>query len=244
MKQYAVIGVSSFGKRILEELILMDCEIILIDKDPDIIEYFKNDVTAAYIANVINEDIVTRLIPADIDAVVIDLGDKIEASILVTQYLGKLGVSNIIVKAETDQHGEILSIVGANHVIFPNLEAAKRVTPLLISDLLFNYLPISGGLVIAETGVPENLVGHTLTEIEIRKSRGINVIAFRRAGQGDYQFFKPEYRLQNEDVLLIVGQDDDVSSFTGKDSNNQNKGLGRLFRQLFSNRKADDLQSS
>ena len=76
MKQYAVIGASTFGKRILEELILLDCEIILIDKDPDVIEYFKNDVTAAYIANVINEEIVTRLIPADIDAVVIDLGDK------------------------------------------------------------------------------------------------------------------------------------------------------------------------
>jgi len=237
MKQYAVIGVSSFGKRILEELILLDCEIILIDKDPDIVEYYKNEVTAAYIANVINEEIVTRLIPADIDAVVIDLGDKIEASILVTQYLSKLGVSNVIVKAETDQHGEILSIVGADHVIFPNLEAAKRVTPLLVSDLLFNYLPISGGLVIAETGVPENLVGHTLTEIEIRKSKGINVIAFRRAGQGDYQFFKPEYRLNNEDVLLIIGQDDDVSSFTGKDFTSQKRGIGNLFRHLFSNRK-------
>ncbi len=244
MKQYALIGVSSFGKRILEELILMDCEIILIDKDPEIIEYYKNNVTAAYIADVINEEIVTRLIPGDIDAVVIDLGDKIEASILVTKYLSKLGVSNIIVKAETDQHGEILSIVGADHVIFPNLEAAKRVTPLLVSELLFNYLPISGGLVIAETGVPENLIGHTLTEIEIRKSRGINVIAFRRVGQGEYQFFKPEYRLHGDDVLLIVGQDDDVSSFTGKDSSSQKTGIGNLFRQLFSNTKPDSNQSS
>ncbi len=244
MKQYALIGVSSFGKRILEELILMDCEIILIDKDPEIIEYYKNNVTAAYIADVINDEIVTRLIPGDIDAVVIDLGDKIEASILVTKYLSKLGVSNIIVKAETDQHGEILSIVGADHVIFPNLEAAKRVTPLLVSDLLFNYLPISGGLVIAETGVPEYLIGHTLTEIEIRKSRGINVIAFRRVGQGEYQFFKPEYRLHGDDVLLIVGQDDDVSSFTGKDSSSQKTGIGNLFRQLFSNTKPDSNQSS
>ena len=244
MKQYAVIGVSSFGERILEELILMDCEIILIDKDPDIIEFFKNKVTAAYIANVINEEVVTRLIPADIDAVVIDLGDKIEASILVTQYLSKLGVSNIIVKAETDQHGEILSIIGADHVIFPNLEAAKRVTPLLVSDLLFNYLPISGGLVIAETAVPEELVGHTLTEIEIRKSKGINVIAFRRVGQGDYQFFKPEYRFHSDDVLLIVGQEEDISSFTGKDPGSQKRGIGELFRHLFSNRNNDPLQSS
>ncbi len=244
MKQYAVIGASTFGKRILEELILMDCEIILIDKDPDIIEYFKNDVTAAYIANVINEETVTRLIPADIDAVVIDLGDKIEASILVTQYLGKLGVSNIIVKAETDQHGEILTIVGADHVVFPNIEAAKRVTPLLVSDILFNYLAISGGLVLAETGVPEGLDGHTLIESDIRKLKGINVVAFRKGGQGEYQFFNSEYRLQDDDILLICGNEDNVAAFTGKDKASRKHGIGRLFNLMFNNRNPASGQSS
>ncbi len=233
MKQYAVIGVSSFGRRILEELILLDCEIILIDKDPELIEYYKNEVTAAYIANVINEETVTRLIPPDIDAVVVDLGDKTEASILVTQYLKKLGVTNIIVKAETDQHGEILSIVGAHHVVFPNLEAAKRVTPLLVSDILFNYLPISGGLVMAETGVPESLVGNTLMETDIRRTRGINVVAFRKGGNGDYQFFVPEYRLQAEDILLIVGREEDVSGFTGRVASEKKRGMASLFRHLF-----------
>lgn len=233
MKQYAIIGASIFGKRVLDELILLDCEIILIDKDPDVVDFYKNEVTAAYIANVINEATVTRLVPADIDAVVIDLGDKIEASILVTQYLKKLGVSKIIVKAETDQHGEILSIIGADHVIFPNFEAARRVTPLLVSDLLFNYLPISGGLVMAETGLPEQLEGHTLLEIEIRNSRGINVVAFRRGGQGDYQFFKPEYRFQGDDILLIVGREEDVTAFTGKESATGKKGVGEFFRRIF-----------
>ena len=233
MKQYAVIGASTFGKRILEELILLDCEIILIDKDPDVVDFYKNDVTAAYIADVINEETVTKLIPSDIDAVVVDLGDKIEASILVTQYLSKLGVSKIIVKAETEQHGEILSIVGADHVVFPNYEAAKRVTPLLVSDILFNYLPISGGLVMAETGVPPELIGKTLLETDVRRTRGINVVAFRRGGEGDYQFFVPEYRLSSEDILLIVGREDDVSVFTGKSLPEKHRGMSDLFRKLF-----------
>ncbi len=233
MKQYAVIGASTFGKRILEELILLDCEIILIDKDPDVVDFYKNDVTAAYISDVINEETVTKLIPSDIDAVVVDLGDKIEASILVTQYLSKLGVSKIIVKAETEQHGEILSIVGADHVVFPNYEAAKRVTPLLVSDILFNYLPISGGLVMAETGVPPELIGKTLLETDVRRTRGINVVAFRRGGEGDYQFFVPEYRLSSEDILLIVGREDDVSVFTGKSLPEKHRGMSDLFRKLF-----------
>jgi trk system potassium uptake protein len=233
MKQYAVIGASTFGKRILEELILLDCEIILIDKDPEVVDFYKNDVTAAYIANVINEETVTRLVPPDIDAAVVDLGDKIEASILATQYLSKLGVAKIIVKAETDQHGEILSIIGADHVVFPNYEAAKRVSPLLVSDILFNYLPISGGLVMAETGVPANLAGKTLMETDIRRSRGINVIAFRRGGEGDYQFFVPEYRIDPDDILLIVGREEDVSAFTGKAQPEKRRGMGDLFRRLF-----------
>ncbi len=233
MKQYALIGIGSFAKRILDELILLDCEIILIDKDSMLIEYYKNDVTAAYIADVLNEETVVRLVPADIDAAIVDLGDKIEASILVTKYLSKLGVGKIIVKAETDQHGEILSIVGAHHVIFPNNEAAKRVTPLLVSDLLFNYLPISGEIVMAETGVPAEIAGRTLLELELRNTTGINVIALRRAGKGDYQLFMPEYRLGNDDILLVVGREDDVALFTGKKPSGSRKGLGNLFRQIF-----------
>lgn len=236
MKQYAVIGASSFGKQILEELMLLDCEIILIDKDPEIIDYFKNSVTAAYIANVINEEIVTKLIPPDIDAAVVDLGDKIEASILVTQYLGKIGISKIIVKAESEQHGEILSLIGADHVIFPNYEAAKRITPLLVSELLLNYLPISGGLVIAESTAPTYLWGKSLIDSDVRKKQGINVIAFRKGGEGEYLFFYPEYRIQEHDVLLIAGQEDNVLQFSGKSKLLKKRGINALFAQFFASR--------
>ena len=237
MKQYAVIGASSFGKRVLDELILIDCEIILIDKDPDLIDYYKNDVTVSYVANVLNETTLKKLIPQDIDAVVVDLGDKIETSILVTQYLKKIGIPQIIVKAETEEHGEILEIIGAHQVVFPNLEAAKRVTPQLVSDLLFNYLPISGGLVLAETGVMEEFSGKSLMELNFRKDYGINVVAFRRSGQGDYQFVTPEYRLSSSDVLLVVGREEDVSVFTKKENISNSKKIGQLFRLWF-NRKA------
>jgi hypothetical protein len=45
-------------------------------------------------------------------------------------------------------------------------------------------------------------------------------------------------------VLLIVGQEEDVSSFTGKDAGNQKNGIGNLFRQLFNSRKSGTVQSS
>jgi len=232
MKQFAIIGVSAFGHRILEELKDIECEIIIIDKNREIIEQYKDRVAAAYKADVINEEILKRLIPESIDAVVVDLGDNTEVSILATNYLKKLGVKNIIVKAETDQHGEILEIVGATKVVFPNREAAKRITPMLVSSLLFNYMPISNGLVMAEVHCPVEFQGKSLIESRLRQEKGVNVIAIRTTEQGEYRFFSPEYLLTKEDILLIVGKEQDIVLFAGVGASEKKRGLSSFFKSF------------
>jgi len=233
-RQFAIIGMSSFGMRMLEELSQLDCEILIVDKNRDVIELFKDRATDAYIADVINEDTIRSLISPTIDAAIVDLGDRTEVSILVTNYLKKLGVKTIVAKAETDEHGEILEIVGATHVVFPNREAAKRVTPLLSSSLIFNFMPISNGLVIAEVKVPTRFDGMTLIEANLRRAEGINVIAIRPAESAEYEFFSPDYRLQHVDILLVVGSEENVVRFSGERRQASRRTLGPLFRSLFS----------
>jgi trk system potassium uptake protein TrkA len=153
MKQFVIIGLDIFGKRALEELIPLEVDILIIDKDKEVIQNYKDKVASAYVADVTQIEIIEKIIPRTIDTAIIDLGDKIEASILVTHYLKQLGVREIVVKAESDQHGNILKIIGATMVIFPNKEAAKKIIPLLVSPLLLNYFPISEELIIAEVKV-------------------------------------------------------------------------------------------
>ena len=234
MKQFAIIGVSTFGKRVLDELVEVDCEVILIDKRSELIDMYKDSVTSAYIADVINEETINKLIPLDIDAVIVDLGDNIEASILVTKYLKNNDIGNIVVKAETDQHGEILKIVGADHVVFPYREAAIRVIPMLVSSLLFNYMSIGNGLVMAEIRVPEIFIGQSLIEANIRAKKGINVVAIRNEETGDsFDFFSPEVRLQIGDVLLVVGKEQNVTSFAEADLPERRKGISSFFKSIF-----------
>lgn len=234
MKQFAIIGVSKFGLRVLEELSEIDCEILIIDKDRELIEKLKERVTYSYIADVLNEETIRKLVPRTVDAAIVDLGDRTEASILVTNYLKKIGVAKIIAKAETDDHGEILSIVGATDVIFPNREAAKRLTPLIAYDRLFNYLPISEGLIIAEIKVPEKHVGMTLIEANFRRTYRFNVIAIRRPEEEEsgYRFFDPDYRLQKDDILLVAGSEEDLAALVGDMPGRKRKGFNRLFHGL------------
>ena len=234
MKQFAIIGLSRFGRRLLEELMETDCEIILVDKDREVIDLYKDKIASAYIADAINEEIIRKLIPATIDAAIVDLGDRIEASILVTNYLKKMGVREIIARAESKEHGEILDLVGATKVVFPNQEAARRIAPFLVSSQIFSYLPISQDLVIVEIRVPEKLYGKTLIEVDMRRKYRLNVIAYRKADGEEYHFYAPEYRLQPDDVLLVGGAEEDIGLLTEERLPLTSRGLTGLFRRFFS----------
>ena len=213
MKQIAIIGLGLFGRRVLEELEGADVEILVIDKDRDVVEACKDRVKLAYVADAIDQEVIMRVIPESLDTAIVDLGNQREASILVTNYLKKIGVPRILAKAESNEHGEILQIVGATHVVFPHREAAKRIVPMLVSSAISSYLPLSPSFVIAEVTAPERYVGMTLIEANLRRERQVNVIAMRKEDGEEYSFFTPDHRIDADDVLLIAGTEEHVSQF-------------------------------
>jgi trk system potassium uptake protein len=215
MKQFAVIGLGFFGLRVLEELLHYDVEVMVLDRDSVAIEAYKDMVGAAYVVDIIREDIIQELVPSDLDAAIVDLGKHLEASILVTNYLKKLGVQHIVAKAETEQHGEILNLVGATEVVFPNREAAKRITLPLITSSLFNFVPIGTGLVMAELILPEEYHGKMLMEASLRVRYRVNVIAARPAHYGEYAFVDATYVIRSDEMVLVVGSEEDVVKLFG-----------------------------
>lgn len=234
MKQFAVIGLGAFGVRVVEELAALDIDLLIVDRDRELVERYKSQASVAYCMDVLNKETIQKAIPESIDAVLVDLGANMQASILVTDYLKKHGVQEIIVKAESDEHAEILRMVGASRVVFPDREAAKRIVPLLVSDTLFNFLPISPGIVVAEVYVPPPLTGKTLLEADVRKVHAVNIVAMKKVGMDQYDFVSPQYRFQPGDVLLITGREDRVAQFSGIRAAIRKRGLRNLLARLTS----------
>ncbi len=213
MKQFAIIGLGAFGLRMLEELLVITNEIIIIDKDKDIIDKYKDLAKAAYITDAINEAALVKIIPPEIDAVIVDLGGKIEVSIMTTNYLKKMGIKDIIVKAQTDEHGEVLAMVGATRVIFPDQEAAKRIAPMLASS---------------------NCIGKTLLDANLRKLFHLNVVAMRKLDMEEFFFINdPSYVFVDEDVLLVAGDENSINKFSRNPEKAKKQNLGTMFRNLF-----------
>jgi trk system potassium uptake protein TrkA len=234
MKQFAIIGLSYFGRNVLEELLALDVDVLIIDKDREVVDAYRDAPLTAVVLDVLNEESLRHVLPKTIDAVVIDLGERIEASILATSYCRKLGVKTIIVKAETEAHAEILDLVGATKIVFPNKEAAKRITPLMTSSALLNYLPVSGNLVIAELELPERFVGKTVVETDLRKKYGLNLISVKNGEEEEYGLFLPDYRFRKGDVALVSGTDEALEAFAGRATKETNRGsLIRSLKRLF-----------
>ncbi|NLC93764.1 MAG: TrkA family potassium uptake protein [Treponema sp.] len=229
----AIIGLGTFGRNVLEALMNTDADLIIVDKDREVVEKYKNSIQNAYITDAINEETLKKVIPNDIDAAIVDLGSQLETSILVTHNLSKKGVSKIIVKARSDDHGEILKLVGASKIIYPDLDAALHITPMLISSALFNYMQVSDKFAIAEVSVRNDLIGKPISKSNIRQTYQLNIIGVRNTSETEMEFVNsPEMILDKDMILLVAGTSESIMKYSEKNEETARKNTNFFARLL------------
>lgn len=224
-RQFVIIGLGEFGWRMLERLSEISDDIVVIDRDKDMIEKAKDLARQAFAADALNEKALGHLVPPGADAAIIDLGDSLEASIMVTSQLKGLGIASIVVRTDTEERGRILAMVGATRLVYPDREAADQVAPLLASSELFAYMPIGSGISLGEVKAPLGLVGKTLIETDLRRARNVNVVAVRKAGSQDLSWVDPTYKIEEGDSLLVAGSEEAIFDLSGASLPGRRRGL-------------------
>jgi len=226
----AVIGLGTFGSRVADELVQTEANVIILDKDREAVERYKTLTKYAYITDAISEDSLKKILPEDLDAAIIDLGSQLETSILATSHLHKMGIKKIVVKARSDEHGEILKLVGATNVVYPDLDAAQHITPMLFSSALFNYVQLGTDSALAEVKVRDELAGKTLLESKLRQQYELNLVAIRTAPDADFTFVSsPSFVLEKDMILFVAGKIDAIKKYTDSDRSGTDDGKKKSF---------------
>ncbi|AWG43077.1 TrkA family potassium uptake protein [Candidatus Borreliella tachyglossi] len=214
MKTFVIIGLSNLGIHLLEDLSKLDCQIIIVDTSKELVEGYDVIATESFILDQFTKNALKKIIPVDTDAVIIDFDDDLGKSALVTHYCNLLGVREIYVKTEDRDDAEILKTLGATKIIFPSKDAARRLTPLLVSPNLSTYNIIGYDIIVAETVIPKEYVGKTLLEADLRREKGITVIAVRNLSNSRYEFVDGDYFFLKDDKIVICGKPDSIENFT------------------------------
>jgi trk/ktr system potassium uptake protein len=224
-KNYLVIGLGGFGRRLSEVLEEKGASVIAVDSDENLIERVKNSVTQAVHLDSTDEERLKGLDLEDVNAAIVAIGDNLEASILTTAILKRLGLPYIIARALNDLHHQVLRQVGADEVINIEVDEGSRMATRLIAPDVLDRIPVSNEISVAEVRTPSEFVGKALTELDLRKKLSINIIAIRRARYAidevgnpakDERLLFPEGNevLEEQDILLIVGRNENISTFT------------------------------
>lgn len=209
MGRYAVIGLGKFGSTVVTTLHERGHEVIAIDKSRDRVQDVRDASTQAIVADCTDQDTLRALGIHDADAVVVSLGERMDASILVTLYLRELGLKEIVVKATSEDHAKVLGLIGATEIVHPERDTARRVARGLGLRSIVEYLPLAADSSLVEVKVPAEFVGKTPAELEIRKRFQVLVVAIKR-GESLLLATGGAERLQAGDVLVLVGHDSDL----------------------------------
>jgi len=209
MGRYAVIGLGKFGATVVRTLHARGHEVVAIDQDKERVQDLRDVSTQAIEADCTDQETLRALGIHDADAVVVSLGERMDASILVTLYLRDLGLKEIVVKAISEDHGKVLHLIGATEIVHPERDTARRVARGLGLRSIVEYLPLASDSSLVEVKAPVEFVGRTLAELEIRKRFQVLVVAIKR-GESLLLATGGDERLQPGDVLVLVGRDVDL----------------------------------
>ncbi len=211
MKRFVIIGLGSFGFTLARELSASGHEVLVVDSNETLINRIKEEVAHAIIADAKDTDNLKDFINDRIDAVVLNLGESLEETVLVTLALKKLGVENIIVKVSNEDHGVIMRKLGATEIVLPEKDYAKQMAKKLTNDNLLDYLPLSPEYGIYELALPNSFVGKRLNEINLRNKYNVSVVAIHDILKNKTIINpQPDFKFMPDMILYLLGKSDDI----------------------------------
>ncbi len=206
-KSFLVVGAGRFGKSVARTLYGEGHDVMVVDKDEDLIQQISTEVTESVSADITSESCVKALGVRDFDAVVLAIGFDVQASIMAAILLIEKEAKYILAKAQTDLHGKVLEKIGVNRVIYPERDMGQKIARSLIAPTIIDMIELSDDYSVVEVKAPPEMVGKTLLELNLRARYGISVIALRR-NNGGHTNISPvaDDIVETGDIIVAIGE--------------------------------------
>ena len=142
MKSILLIGMGKFGQTLGTRLLNMGDEVMIVDKNEDIINALAPKYTNALIANCMNADNLSTMDIPSFDVCVVAIGDDFQSSLEITSLLKDLGAKYVVSKATTEIQRKFLLRNGADEVIYPDRDIAEKLAVKLNSAKVYDYIEL------------------------------------------------------------------------------------------------------
>ena len=205
MKSILLIGLGRFGRHIAIKLDELHHHVMAVDKEDTRVDAVLPFVTNAQIGDATNEDFLSSLGVGNFDVCIVAIGDNFQNSLEVTSLLKELGARMVVSRAARDVHAKFLLRNGADEIVYPERQLADWVAIRYSADHILDYIELDEGHAIFEISIPEEWIGKTIGQLDIRKKYNINIMALKT---NDIMNLKisSDTQLLKDSTMLVLGE--------------------------------------
>lgn len=204
MKSILLIGLGRFGRHIAMKLDELNHEVMAVDNNEDRVNAILPYVTNAQIGDATNQGFMESLGVNNFDVCIVAIGDNFQNSLEATSLLSELGARQVVSRAARDVHAKFLLKNGANEVIYPEKQMAQWAAIRYSADHILDYIELDKDHAIFEISIPENWIGKTVGQLDIRNKHNINIMAFKYQGELDMNI-KSDTLIPSGHSMLVLG---------------------------------------
>jgi trk system potassium uptake protein TrkA len=186
-------------------------DVLAIDTNEKTVQGVATEITHAIQADGTNENVLRELGISNFDIAIVAIGAAVEASVLTTILLKKLGVPYVIARADNELHGSILEKIGADKVVYPEQEMGARIAHVVTLADVSYYMPLVPGYGVARMTAPDYLVGERLSDLGFgpKGKWEVAVVLIQRAKEIIVTPSQQEV-IRVGDVLVVAGNNDNL----------------------------------
>ena len=212
MKNILIIGMGRFGRHCARKLNEMGHQVMAIDTREDRIDTVLPYVTDGLIGNSTKKDFMKTIGVKNFDVCIVAIGDDFQSSLETTALLKDLGAPFVVARAARDVHARFLAKNGADEVIYPERQLAEWTAIRYSSNHILDYTPLSEEYAVYVIQIPANWTGKSLAELDLRRTRKINVFAIK---QGDQLItdIHPDVPLKSNQTLMVIGTNKEMDKW-------------------------------
>ena len=205
MKSILLIGLGRFGRHIAIKLDELHHHVMAVDKEDTRVDAVLPFVTNAQIGDATNEDFLGSLGVGNFDVCIVAIGDNFQNSLEVTSLLKELGAKMVVSRAARDVHAKFLLRNGADEIVYPERQLADWVAIRYSADHILDYIELDEEHAIFEISIPEEWLGKTIGQLDIRKKYDINIMALKT---NDIMNLKisSDTQLLKDSTMLVLGE--------------------------------------
>lgn len=184
-------------------------QVMAIDRNEERVDAILPYVTNAQIGDATKEGFMESLGVRNFDVCIVAIGDNFQSSLEATSLLSELGAKYVVSRAARDVHAKFLLKNGADEVIYPEKQMAEWAAIRYSADHILDYVELDDEHAIFEISVPENWVGRTVGQLDIRNKHNINIMAFKHQGVMNLNI-KSDTPVPENNTMLVLGNIRDI----------------------------------